>query len=182
MLRSAPARTCWDAKAPIQHQEGSPKWHAYLVAIPAGWKALQPVLYQVPDGPDEPAQPGIPAALLKGWMQFQAGVLLCRPEADGQAAFREFVAGVSPEEAFLGQDGRYLQSAQKRPAYAVIPLAAPSPTSRPPRSDECLVLLPLVDASPGGERESLPPIMMFVDGTCVHRSDEHPILSTHGAA
>ncbi len=172
MLRSAPVQSCWDAMAPIPHQEGSPKWHAYRVAIPAGWRALQPVLYQVPDGPDEPAQPGIPAALLKGWQQFRAGVLLCRPAADGQAARQEFAAGVLPEAAYLGQDGRYLQSAQTRPAYAVIPLAAPSPKSRQPRSAECLVLLPLVDASPGAARESLPPIMMFVDGTCVHRSDD----------
>lgn len=175
MIRSAKPHAIPAATAPIQHQEGSPRWHAYRVEIPAGWRALQPVLYRVPDGPDEPEQPGIPAALLKGWMQFRAGILLCRPEADGPAARQEFEAGVLPEAAFLGQDGRYLQSAQTRPAYAVIPLAAPSPKSRQPRSAECLVLLPFVDASPGAPRESVPPMIMFVDGACVYRTDDPAI-------
>src|SRR5690606_35709686 len=62
------------ATAPIPHQEGSPMWHGYRVAIPAGWKALSPVFYPVPAAPDEPAQPGIPAALLKGSRRFRAGV------------------------------------------------------------------------------------------------------------
>jgi hypothetical protein len=53
-----------------------------------------------------------------------------------------------------------------------VPLAGPSPTcSGQSKRAECLVLLPLLDPCPTAPRESLPPIMMFVDGACVYRSD-----------
>lgn len=162
------------ASEPIQHQAGSPMYHGYRVAIPAGWKALRPVFYPIPDVPDEPARPGMPAALLKGWRQFRAGVLLCRPGTDGQEAAQEFQDDVLLEAAFLTQDGQYLQASPVRPTYAVVPLATPKPRCLDQLAHaECLVLLPLIDPYPSTPRESLPAIMMFVDGVCVHRSDSH---------
>jgi hypothetical protein len=152
-----------------QNQAGLPMYHGYRVEIPTGWRALQPVFYQVPDGLPEPARPSISAAFSKGFQQFRVGVLLCRQGTDELAALQEFEAGLAGAEAFLGQDGLYLQSAQTRPAYAVLPLAAPSLA----RSDqavrsECLVLLPLVHLS-FWKLESLPPMMMFVDGVCLFK-------------
>lgn len=166
------AQTSPAASEPIPHQEGSPKYHGYRVAIPEGWTAIAPVFYPVPDVPDEPARQGMPAALLAGWKQFRAGVLLCRPGTDGRAALQEFEDDALLEAAFLGQDGQYLQASPVRPTYAVIPLAAPSSTPLDQnRSVECLILLPLFPALPRGQRESLPPAMMFTNGVCVYRSD-----------
>jgi hypothetical protein len=161
------------ASESIQHQEGSPKYHGYQVAIPAGWKALLPVFYLIPGAPDEPARQGMPAALLKGWRRFRAGVLLCRLGTDGREARQEFEGGALLEAAFLGQDGQYLQASPVRPTYAVLPLAAPSfnPTDQSERA-ECLILLPLFGPCPSGPRESLPPIMMFVNGVHVYCSDD----------
>ena len=148
----------------IQHRASSPKWSAYQVAIPAGLKALSPVLYPVPDTPDEPERPDMPAALLQGWRRFQAGLLLCRQEADGRAALQEFQSGVLLEAAFLDQAGRYLQASRVRPAYGVIPLAVPnSMSSGLSRSAECLVLLPCLD-SPHRPSTTIAPMRMFVDG------------------
>jgi hypothetical protein len=161
------------ASESIQHQEGSPKYHGYQVAIPAGWKALLPVFYPIPDAPDEPARQGMPAALLKGWRRFRIGVLLCRLGTDGQEARQEFEGGALLEAAFLGQDGQYLQASPIRPTYALVPLAAPnSKVLDQSRSAECLILLPLIDPCPSGPRESLPPIMMFVNGARVYCSDD----------
>jgi len=161
------------ATAPIPYQAGSPTYHVYRVEIPAGWRALLPVFYPVPPAPEPPVRPGIPAALVQAMQQFRAGVLLCRSEEDGQAARREFEAGISLEAAFLGQDGRYLRVAQGRPAYGVLPLAAPSPaTTGPGRSVECLVFLPLLDVSPDAARGPIPPIMMMLDGFIVHGAKE----------
>lgn len=160
------------AKESIQHQAGSPMYHGYRVAIPEGWRGLLPVFYPIPDTPDEPARPSMPAVLLKGSQQFRAGVLLCRPGTDGREALQEFEDGASLEAAFLDQDGQYLQAAPARPAYGVIPLAAPNPKSSDrTRSAECLILLPLFSSYLPGEPESLPPIMMFIDAACVYRSD-----------
>ena len=161
------------ASESIQHQAGSPTYHGYQVAIPVGWKALLPVFYPIPDAPDEPARQGMPAALLKGSRRFRVGVLLCRLETDGQEARQEFEGDALLEAAFLGQDGQYLQESPVRPIYGVVPLAAPSPKcpSQLP-SAECLILLPLIDPCPSGLRESLPPIMMFVNGVRVYCSDD----------
>jgi len=165
MVSRADARSSLAVMEPIQRQEGAPMWRAYLLAIPAGWQALGPVFHPIPDAPDEPARPGMPAALLKGWLRFRAGVLLCRPAADGPAVGREFEGGVSPEAAFLGQDGRYLQGSPTRPAYGAMPLAAPgSSIADRAGSAECLILLPLAAPPPGAARASLPDPMMFVDG------------------
>lgn len=156
----------------IQHQEGLPTHHVYQAAIPEGWRALWPVLYPIPAAPDAPARQGMPAAILKGMARFRAGILLCRQGEDGREAAQEFQADASPEAAFLSQDGQYLQASPSRPAYGVMPLAAPNPTCLgQSKRAECLVLLPLLDPCPTAPRESLPPIMMFVDGACVYRSD-----------
>lgn len=147
------------------HQAGSPKWRAYQVAVPKEWRALQPVFYPVPGENDQSEPQDTLAVLRAGWRRFQAGVLLCRPGTDGRAAVQEFEACASLEGAFLGQDGQYLQAAQDRPAFAVVPLEGPSPNHLDQnRSDECLVLLPLIDPSPGASRDSVPPLMMFVNG------------------
>lgn len=160
------------ASESIQNQEGSPMYHGYRVEIPAGWRALQPVFYQAPDGLAEPARPSISAAISEGFLQFRVGVLLCRLGKDEQEALQEFEDGASLEAAFLDQDGQYLQAAPARPAYGVIPLAAPNPKSSDrTRSAECLILLPLFSSYLPGEPESLPPIMMFIDAACVYRSD-----------
>jgi hypothetical protein len=109
---------------------------------------------------------------VKGWKRFRVGVLLCRLETDCLAAGLEFEAGLLLEAAFLGQDGQYLQAAPERPAYAVIPLAAPSSTSLDqPRSAECLILLPLYPAFDIRARESLAPVMMLDGGVCVYSSN-----------
>lgn len=156
------------ASEPIQHQAGLPKFHGYLVEIPAGWRALRPVFYPIPDVPDEPVLPNMPAALLKGWRRFQVGVLLCRLGTDDQEAAQEFADGVLLEAAFLGQDGQYLQAAPVRPAYGVLPLAAAN-SNRSNRfaGGVCLVLLPLIDPSPSPKR-AIPPTIMMVDGVCVY--------------
>lgn len=169
MVSRDASRSSQAAMAPSQPSECWPMWHGYLVAVPEGWRALVPVLYQVPAVPDEPARPGIPAAIEAGWRQFRQGVLLCRPGEDGQEAVREFEAGILPEAAFLGQDGRYLQDAPVRPAYAVVPLATPNSMSwDQPRSAECLVLMPCVGVL-GGSEVTIPPMRLFVDGTEVAR-------------
>ena len=168
MVSRAQRQTSPAAMEAIQNRAGSPMWTGYRVAIPEGWQAVWPVFYRVPDAPDEPAQPGIPAALLKGAARFRAGLLLCRPGTDGRAILQEFAGDALPEGAFLGQDGRYLQASQGRPTYAVVPLAAPSPTSTDQSgAAECVVLVPLVDVTSGTVRDSLPPLMMFVNGQLV---------------
>lgn len=147
---------------------GSPMYHGYRAEIPEGWWALQPVFVPAPPVPDGSARPGIPAAADRGWLRFQAAVLLCRPGTDGREARQEFAAGVLQGAAYLDRDGRYLQASPVRPVYGLLPLEAPSSgNSGRPRAGECLVLLPLVDFSPGAVRESVPPVMMFVNGVQV---------------
>ena len=146
------------------HQAGSPMFHGYQVEIPAGWQALRPVFYPVPDAPGGSGAQDSLAAVTAAMQRFRAGVLLCRPETDGQEAAREFQAGVLLEAAFLTQDGQFVQSAPERPAYGVLPLAVPSSMSLgQPGSGECLVLLPLIRFPPE-PGEVYPPIRMFVDG------------------
>lgn len=113
----------------------------------------------------------MPAALDQEMLRLRAGVLLCRPGTDGREACQEFEAGVLLEAAFLGPDGRYLQASPARPAYGVLLLATPSSGLRDQsRSGECLVLLPRL-ALPHRADDVLPPVMMFVAGACVYRSD-----------
>lgn len=163
-IRSDACQSSRAAKAPIQHQASSPKWSAYQVAIPAGWKALLPVFYPVqsPHAVSD-LQDSLSVVNLAFW-RFQAGVLLCRQEADDQEAVREFEGGVLQEAAFLGSDGQYLQAAQARPTYGVVPLAAPSSTSTDQiQGGDCLVLLPLLE-SPHVAGKVYPPCRLFVDG------------------
>lgn len=152
---------------------GSPMWRAYPAEIPAGWRALRPVFCAAPRAPDGSGSPDALAVANQGFQRLRAGILLCRPGADERAALLEYLAGVWPEAADLTPEGRYLRDAQARPAYGVLPLAASSSWSRgPARSGECLVLLPCVEFPHRPGRDPVAPIMMFVAGVCVYRSDE----------
>lgn len=153
--------------------EGSPIWHGYLAKIPEGWRALQPVFVEVQRAPQGSGEQDALAAVDQAMLLFQAAILLCRSGADDQAALQEFEAGFLLEAGEVRADGQYRQAAPVRPAYGVLPLAIPSEGMRDqaPR-DECLVLLPLVDLSPVSNRAPIAPIMMFVNGTCVYRSEE----------
>ena len=151
---------------------GSPMWHGYRAEIPAGWRALQPVFCPVPHAPHGSGSPDSLAAVNQGFQRLRVGILLCPREADGREARREFEAGVLPEAAFLGLEGQYLQASPARPAYGVRLLEAPSSSlTSQSISDECLVLLPCVEFPHRPSCAPLPPIMMFVAGVCVYRSD-----------
>lgn len=152
---------------------GSPMWRAYLAEIPAGWRALQPALCVDLPAPDGSGSPDTLAVANQGFGRLRVGILLCRPEADERAALLEYFAGVWPEAADLTPEGRYLRDAPGRPAYGVLPLAAPSSSwPGPARQGECVVLLPCVVSPHRSGAPSTAPIMMFVDGACVYRSDE----------
>ena len=184
MAISVEFRSIRTAMAASQHPAMPPKWRAFQVVIPEGWMALLPVLYPIPHGPREQTQPDMPAALSEELLHFAAGILLCRQGTDCRVARQEFEAGTLLAASFLGQDGRYLQDARERPAYAVTPLEGPkSHRGDLSRSVECLVLLPLYVFPREGAAESPPPIMMFVDGICVHRSDRStPVPQTKEAS
>jgi hypothetical protein len=143
---------------------GSPIYHAYQAEIPEGWQALCVVWCPMHPAPRIQDQPDSLSVVNSESQRFQVSVLLCRPGTDGQEAVREFRLHDDWEAACLDQDGQYLQPAQMRPAYAVLPLAAPSPTclDQTQRS-ECLVLMPSIRL-PFSDVETLPPIRMFVDG------------------
>lgn len=149
------------AKAPIQHPASSPIWSAYQVAIPTGWKALLPVFYPVQNPRAVSDLQDSLSAVNQEFWRFGAGVLLCRLEVDGQEAVQEFEDGALLAAAFLGSDGQYLQASQDRPAFGVVPLAAPS--SKSPDQTECLVLLPLLESPPVAGKV-YPPCRLFVDG------------------
>jgi hypothetical protein len=156
------------ASATSPDQEDLPSYHAYLVEIPEGWKALRPVLYPDQDVPGEQVRPGIPAALLTGFQRYKVGVLLCHPETDGPAAIQEFAGDASLEAAFLGPDGQYLQASPVRPAFALLPLAAPTPIPKgQSRPGECLVLVPLIDSPFIQGKDYLSP-RLIVDGVQVY--------------
>lgn len=164
MVSRAEPQTIPAATEPMQHQSGSPMFHAYRVEIPAGWKALLPVFYPIPDAHGGSDEQGSLAAVNAAMHRFRSGVLLCLPETDGREALREFQDGTLLEAAFLTQAGQYLQASPARPAYGVLPLAAASSRySGQCRSGECLVLLPLI-RFPGEPDTVYPPVRMFVDG------------------
>lgn len=152
---------------------GSPMWHAYLAEIPAGWRALRPAFVAAPPAPCGSGSPDTLAVANQGFQRLRVGILVCRPGADERAALLEYAVGVFPEAADLTPEGQYRQDAPWRPAYGVLPLAAPSswPKGRS-RRGECVVLLPCVSFPYGPSRAVSAPIMMFLDGVCVHRSDE----------
>ncbi len=158
--------------------EGSPIWHGYRAQIPTGWLALLPVFVEAPRAPQEQDGPDAFAALDQAMLRFQVAILLCRPEVDGQAAIREYEAGHLLEAAEVRPDGQYLQDAPVRPAFGVLPLACPiAGTTGQAGQGDCVVLLPLIDASPVSNRAALAPIMMFVNGACVYRSDQGLLAS-----
>ena len=144
--------------------EGSPIGHAYRVEIPAGWKAVRAVLYPEPSAPRGSAGPDMRDPLQAGFRRFAAGVLLCRPEADGREAVREFASGASLEAAFLRPDGRYLQASPDRPAFGVLPLACSTTEwTGGSGSGDCLVVLPSV-RFPHLPGKTYPLPLLFVDG------------------
>ena len=143
---------------------GSPRYHGYQGEIPAGWRALSPVLYPDPGAPDRSDLPVARAGVNSAFRRFQAGLLMCRQEADGQEALREFLGAAPLAAALLTPDGQYQQAGPVRPAFGVLPLATPSSSSTD-RSGcaEYLVLVPLI-CTPVSQGDSFAPMRLFVDG------------------
>jgi hypothetical protein len=143
---------------------GSPIYLGYRVEIPEEWQALCVVWCPMPPAPRIQDQPDSLSVVNSGSQRFQVSVLLCRPGTDGREAAQKFRSHDDWEAACLDQDGQYLRPAQTRPAFAVLPLGAPSPTCPDQKQrSECLVLMPSIRL-PFSDVETLPPIRMFVDG------------------
>ena len=171
--RSSPAAT---VSSP--DREDWPMFRGHRLEIPEGWRALSVVFLAERGGCLPAGSPDSRDPLDQDFQRFEAGVLLCRPEADDRAAAREFRDGIWREAVCPLPDGRCLRVPQGHSGVAVLPLAYSSAgwTGRA-GSGGCLVLMPLV-RFPHVSGRDYPAPMLIVDGRVI----EGPWAEMEGVA
>lgn len=166
-LNRATERPSPAAMVSSHDREDWPMFRGHRLEIPEEWRALSVVFLPARDGCPTAGSRDSRDPSAQDFARFEAGVLLCRPEADDPAAAREFEAGVWREEVCPLPDGRCLRVPQGRSGVAVLPLAYSSAgwTDRAVTGG-CLVLMPLVRVPHVSERVCPAPVLI-VDGRVI---------------